>query len=401
MPITDEGETVTSAQLQSVWEPISTSSTIVGSENTFTHAASASLTSAIQFPTNLIPVSGNKNAQLHIDNLTFNVNGTSVAVTDYDIPILDADGKQISFEANNSYTIKSYLTSKKTLKFAYSNIFWDGAGMNFYTTQGQLARDNGNGYKAVTTTDPQRYQGLYFRYASLVGAGGATNVSSGSTYTLYYPNYNASTNGSYKAGQSYAWHQDDPYSYQDAEATSAGGKTNDFATSEWVGLYHSPDENYNGDVCAYITNGAWRLPTADEFYTAGFKGGGTAVSNGLILSGTNGMTLLPASGAGAANVTWGNAYLPASGYLNTGTQSTVGQSGIYLTSSYGDFVGDGESSSSEFWSFQFGSGNDPNDTYAEMPTDKQVPVRCVKNTAGINITDPEDGADGSTSISPQ
>ncbi|MDR0893644.1 MAG: fimbrillin family protein [Mediterranea sp.] len=190
--------------------------------------------------------------------------GFAVTLNGYKYKIDNALSK---LEAGKSYTLKFTYTPPNM--FAYSNVFWDGKGLNFYTEQGKLARDNkSDTYTLDTSTDPQRYQGMYFWWGSLVALFPSNPADAESDMILYYPDY--STNGGYQPAT-----QMDATSFISAGISYRNGPKlpSNITTAYANNGYHSDDNNYNGDVCAYITQGKWREPWIDDITTLRSKQG--------------------------------------------------------------------------------------------------------------------------------
>jgi hypothetical protein len=147
--------------------------------------------------------------------------------------------------------------------FAGSNIYWDN-------TDKRLTFD------AIGVTDHERFQGLLFKYGSLVGISPNGNWAAGTA--LFTP---AGINGMYvetTAGT---------YAATNWANVTVGGAARNFATDTIAGIpvldmrlsgfasyLTTIDEEmkaYRGDVCAYLSgrpgipDGYWRLPTSAEF----------------------------------------------------------------------------------------------------------------------------------------
>jgi hypothetical protein len=197
-----------------------------------------------------------------------------------------------------SYTL--LLELKKGVLFAYSNIYWDGGKMTFDTT------DKGH----------IRYQGLYFKWGSLVGISPVGAWVNSSTPV-------------YKAGETTS----STYSTWDAipyDNTTSGIMTYGYNVS-----------TLKGDICKYIDAG-YRLPHVGEFSanSGAFEWGTPWVRvNGADFNiitvptdKTNGTyNINPA----ARNTTNGGATFPASGHraYNDGSLAAVGTYGYYRADS--------------------------------------------------------------------
>jgi hypothetical protein len=342
-----------------------------------------------------IPVESETNAQIHISKLSFAVQGVVTTVTDYDIPILNNKNAQISFEPGKSYRVTSNLTSTSTGQFAYSNVFWDGAGLNFYDKQGHLVRTNrGATYSATNDANTQRYQGMYFRWASLVAIDPSQDVTSPN---VYIPNYE---DGGYSTTAEVVSDYKDkntPYCFQYQKIITTDGYTGDYATSEFANQYTPANTNYSGDVCAYITNGAWRLPTAADFVDASqwTEDGAETTSWKTKADGT---AILP---DGGLYVSFRGVFFPASGwyYNNSPTEilANVGSGGSYWSSTVNP-----DETNAYSYAMYFNSAIDGIQTQRTIAYRANArSVRCVKASVGLSITNPETGNTGTGTITQQ
>ncbi|MDR0988758.1 MAG: hypothetical protein LBM06_04790 [Prevotellaceae bacterium] len=153
-------------------------------------------------------------------------------------------------------------TIKKLIVPAASNLYWDNLyGMVFHKDAYTLVTQGG---KEIPKSRPnaETYQGLYFKFGSLVGM--APNTINPTT--LYAP---SGGNGTYSqttlAALGWSSNADIPYG-------------DDLATS--TSLSTTTDGSYKGDVCRFLSNGTWRLPENSD----------------LKLSSTTGRTLWTQSG---------------------------------------------------------------------------------------------------------
>jgi hypothetical protein len=165
-------------------------------------------------------------------------------------------------EDEASFTFPLSLGTRYTLTLSFKGIIYRWAGSNVYWDTDHLTFD------PIDETDHALYQGVYFKFGSLVGISGseAMNVS---TTTMYVPNYNSSN--------------PETSSWRASTITAEGWST-------WFGipyisslsglgnhplfLYENSDPthygNKLGDICRYIGDtGAgpkgYRMPTYDEF----------------------------------------------------------------------------------------------------------------------------------------
>jgi hypothetical protein len=201
---------------------------------------------------------------------------------------------------------KSYILAVDLILvgWAYSNIYLVSTGTN----TGYLTFD-----KYPKETSLENTKGVLFRGGSLIGIEGSRNTSGqNSTYALIIPDKNPGS-GVWdltklsstvhdlwpRAGKSF---HNIPFWYQNV----LGGDGT---------YYTNPDfENYKGDICSYITNGSWRLPTKAEFNNGSYGAFG-ATLNG---SGTKGVKF----------TTDRTVFFPAAGYVTVGSGEDGGGKGI-------------------------------------------------------------------------
>jgi hypothetical protein len=188
--------------------------------------------------------------------------------------------------AGKSYTLEVDL---KKLIFAGSNIYWD-AGNSWLT------------FDEVGNSD---YQGVFFKWGSLVGIspiGSSPNIPS---VALYIPDVGAGTWDGTKTVSTSDWGSCESIPFFDLTGSISGNMYGNY-------LYDHPDfGNYIGDICAYLTGktgvpaGSWRIPNMVEFGDAtnysGWIEGSTSVLNaegtGIMGRGKNYFSLFfPASG---------------------------------------------------------------------------------------------------------
>jgi hypothetical protein len=203
--------------------------------------------------------------------------------------------------AEGSYTLAVDFTKYPSGMFAGSNIYWN-------EERGTLTFDKVAYVHDGETYSSQYYQGIYFKWMSLIG------IAPG--FSLYIPDTNTRTwNGTKTLGESdWARYYDIPY----------GG--NDIA-------------NYTGDICTFIDN-AWRLPTAHEF-----SGGseGSIPSFSVPLNTSTGGFATPADGTGIWTVggtyhtAFGAIFLPGAGCFSQLQVNSLIQdfgSGYYMVGHY-------------------------------------------------------------------
>jgi hypothetical protein len=271
-----------------------------------------------------------------------------------------------------SYTLVVDL--KKGLGFAFSNIYWDGGKLTFDTA------DKGH----------QGYQGVFFKWGSLVGISPA-GAFPGST-DIYVPVVNSILSNSTwdpttcNARNWTSWGEntytsaDIPYldpSFN-GYGTVAFGRNNRYAidadrndpTTMWA--------KYRGDICQYLSAtgaviGNYRLPTSAELGPAtGWTMGSAEEDNSLGNAGGT-VDLLNATNnrAWAKNSTLGDVVFPASGYriYNAGTVYRVGRNGDYWSGS-ADSATDGYN--------MFFNINDMS-PYGVRARSYAFPIRCVQD----------------------
>jgi hypothetical protein len=233
-----------------------------------------------------------------------------------------------------SYTLVVDL--KRGIGFAFSNIYWDGEKLTF-----DMA-DKGH----------QGYQGLYFRWGSLVGISPVGDWVNGST-----PVYRAGDS----APSTYpSWNGLDGISYD--TGSSVLGAPN-------ISILL-------GDICKYIHSG-YRMPVKGDFGTSsnwdqqGWEIYGSTAFSSVTTDKTDGTYDFIANGASCAkNTAMGGVIFPASGYRNSsdGKLGSVGSTGYHWSSSP-------ESVSN---SFRLGF-NSSGVTVVASAHDYGFSVRCVQN----------------------
>jgi hypothetical protein len=163
-------------------------------------------------------------------------------------------------EAGKCYTFKPTLHPPK---FAASNIYWDGTQLTFDTS---------------TQTDSDD-DAVYFKWGSLIGISGDSEGIDGDT-KIYTPIH--SQPGQYREVNM----NDDVYGFGtykgipgfDGEEFEFNQPTNNALLYKWGADDNYWSENnsdpskrpnwYQGDICAFITQGKWRMPTEVDFSTS-------------------------------------------------------------------------------------------------------------------------------------
>ncbi|MDR1004066.1 MAG: hypothetical protein LBL97_03550 [Prevotellaceae bacterium] len=232
-----------------------------------------------------------------------------------DIPTDGGGGYE--FEGGKTYTfVRNFTASSPAPVFAGSNIYWDGTRLTF---------DDEN------THTHGKYQGVFFKWGSLVGISPAG--SSSTTRTVYQPTYNTgspqestwtTTTMSYSTITSY---------FSDLTKPIENHFVNYFeALDNKTALYAAS----KGDICRYLSTetgqvaGNWRMPTGEELNALGnLNTLWTKTDSFESITDVNadGTTPMPAI------LYNGTTHFPASGQnnYNDGSISTMGTSGKYWT----------------------------------------------------------------------
>jgi hypothetical protein len=179
-------------------------------------------------------------------------------------------------EAGKSYSL---VVDIRKLVWAKSNIYWDTG------THKPMFSESGN----------SNHQGIFFVFGSLIGLSGGVHDTWDPT--LYIPNVAAGT-----------WDDTKKLSSSIYNANIHNIPTQN---PGWGGIQNNPDfENYKGDICSYLTDYAWRMPSLAEF--------GAATDYSSWVSGT----LSGLNAAGTGTITSGvtnnvlSLFFPASGFYN-------------------------------------------------------------------------------------
>jgi hypothetical protein len=205
-----------------------------------------------------------------------------------------------ALDAGTSYTL---MVNLKKCVWARSNIYWDGTQLTFVPAGNDLTKEG--------------YQGVFFKFGSLVGISGAGDPYSSydaSTTKLYAPKYDSGNWG---------WEDPDLFhlNWSDIPYVDTGATIGD------------PDVNtLKGDICKYIDLD-YRLPVTTEF--VGVDGGGRdGATVSMTMDNHNGTYDFMANGRFYAKLFVGNVVFPASGYRGYGGQlSAVNVGGFYWSGS--------------------------------------------------------------------
>ncbi|MDR1883158.1 MAG: hypothetical protein LBR26_10330, partial [Prevotella sp.] len=273
------------------------------------------------------------------------INFADVEVTGFDsafgedLPDTDINEDPDPAEAA-SYTPKAHKG------FAGSNIYWD-------ETNQRLTFDD------VDVTTHKNYQGLYFKWGSLIGIS-PSGAWDGAT-VLYSPGgingmYISTTASALVAG---TWTNIVVGDATSFSTTPIDGVT-DYRTNGYVSFLN---DTYKGDICAYLSGrpgvpaGYWRLPVSADFEPDTYPA--TFTSPGQYTMELGGLDTWPSS-AGTSDKTDGTfvvangytlayggstVFFPASGYrdYSSGALSNLGVLGFAWSSSadaaYGRYLG--------------------------------------------------------------
>jgi hypothetical protein len=266
-----------------------------------------------------------------------------------------------------SYTL---MVSLKKCVWSRSNIYWDGGKLTFVTDPNDLSK--------------QGYQGVFFKWGSLVGISPAqTNGSDAysSSTPVYIPIYvkAAPTSSSWVRNASHGY-TDLPY--LDASYSSAGTVTWGTDNRLAIDAAQNTDamyESLRGDICQYLSKtgavtGSYRLPTYNEIVpgTSWTTGGASSENNSLgndegtvdLLNTTNNRVWLKYAAMG-------DVVFPASGHRTFagGQLYYVGYRGLYWS-------GSAMGSTNSFY-MKVLLGNNPQGTGFDRPYG--FSVRCVRN----------------------
>jgi hypothetical protein len=186
--------------------------------------------------------------KIAIDSLTINNPTGNVTYQDQEITLTGPT----SFENGKEYTVNSRIT--KRLTWATSNIYWDGAYsiLTFDADGGGAARGS---IPMATSGSSPYYQGVFFKWGSLIGIAPVGEAAAFSNTTVVYKP-NTPTSAGYSNG--YTSGVIESGNWADIlERSPSGGTLPRKAILE--------GGTWFGDICAYITNGVWRMPSSAEW----------------------------------------------------------------------------------------------------------------------------------------
>jgi uncharacterized protein (TIGR02145 family) len=268
----------------------------------------------------LVPA-GASTLTLTIPKGAVTLSGTSLTVASHPTVARTAT-LTTALEKGASYTLTVKLKAlAKSTKFAGSNIYWD-------SSKSQLTFDPHG------TTTPQYYQGVYFKWGSLIGISPVGAYDASNT-VLYKP-----TNTSDPVGTSRTW-------------VETNGADNAWSGSGWTDIPYQNDDKinttdrsahsllanpdfaaYKGDICNYIDEN-YLMPTGAEFSALLSDHGSYSSSKGGYIS--SDITSSDAAGKQvfAQYATINSFIFPASGYRDGSDESSiaVGNSGAYWSGS--------------------------------------------------------------------
>jgi hypothetical protein len=236
--------------------------------------------------------------------------------------------------AGGSYTLAVDL---EKFGFAHSNIYWDGERLTFD--------------KSGVVPDSKYFQGVFFRWGSLVGISPVGDDAA--SMTAYIPNISTGTwDGTKTISASFgSWNN---ILYPTEEGAAVYGSSENY-------LYdHDNFSSYQGDICKFLTGGAWRIPNSSEL-----SGSYSPFISGNISSNAAGTGSITAgyTGSFATNVV----FFPASGYHD------------FFNGVPGDYVGERTYywSGSRYMDLALAISN-PHLSVA-VPRKEGCSIRCIKN----------------------
>jgi hypothetical protein len=291
----------------------------------------------------------------YIFNITISGQTTGLKEIDFSIDIADYDTTVPNVPAP---------VAPQPEPIAYSNIFWDAqanggkGGLNFYTTPATFAIPT---TKAPDINDDM-IQGVFFRFGSLVGVSPA-GTQWDNTLPVYMPIGNKLHNNTKRISKNDILNAYKGDSISDLSPI-------EHATSAWKATgYSSGDPDWKGDICAYLTDGQWRLPTLSDF----------GPFSNWALEGTFTSTTSSQDGLSRVTeyVTSGKINIPMGGWREWDDARLVSVSaGRYWTSEV--YTMDYQTyKMAQGISFYFNKRNGV--TRLDLPINTYCPVRCVRD----------------------
>jgi hypothetical protein len=266
-------------------------------------------------------------------------------------------------------------------RFAYSNIYWDGEKLTFDTTN--------KGHEG--------YQGLCFKWGSLVGISLAQPTAFSTSTPVYIPNYDSDTptdsdwtkvtSHSYTAAKwidpvlNVAENDVATIPYLDGSFQSGAYGTSNMYLMDAAQNTDEMYESYRGDICQYLSKtgavtGNYRMPTSSEFGATGanWMKGITSWPNDntalYVIGNDSGTADLIQGSMGWLKNTVLHVTLPASGWRHctTGVLDHVGSHGSYWS-------GSAEGNIRSYCSQLNGNGMNPK---INPQRSYALTVRCIK-----------------------
>jgi uncharacterized protein (TIGR02145 family) len=271
-----------------------------------------------------------------------------------------------------TYTFKTKLSPPK---FAASNIYWDGEKLTF-DTDDQLELTG-------TSISAHNDKSVFFKWGSLIGIsseGDEGDPITGDT-KVYKPIH--SQPGQYEEMTlSASFGQYDLIPSFASETFEANYGTENALLYKWGADHNYWSDNgktslheYQGDICAFITNGAWRMPTEVEFANSGdFSFGNDSFVNGHLEAEGNIYMKFD-------DETWSQAHLPALGLINEEAFLQSVDEGFYWSASV--------TPANSQLSYQFYFDTDSYEIDAKDTDARKMayPVRCIRNIDANNDND--------------
>jgi hypothetical protein len=299
-------------------------------------------------------------------------------------------------KAGYSYRL---LVRLRTPIFARSNIYWE------WTTDKDHPEDGGKLTFVSAADDPAQnddtnagYQGVFFKWGSLVGISPVGNFS-GST-DIYVPVIEdpltvstwdpttATARGWTSWGYTIANPTDIPYMDPD-RGSGTTGRDNTWLIDEERNVLDTI-KGFRGDICQYLGKtqtalDGYRLPTSNEFglsnntyewISGGTSSDGWVRASSFLLQSTSDVdgtaniigSFSPPTQSFGKNTSMDGVIFPASGYLDKGSLSLVGYYGYYWS---------GSAYSTESGHLLFYDAHDMGPNGA-MYRSAAFPIRCVK-----------------------
>ena len=272
--------------------------------------------------------------------------------TDYTFALQTAEVSAWAAGQRVTYTIN---TDTGGFAWAGSNIYWDGTKLTF---------------DAPHVTTHEAYQGVFFKWGSLIGISPQGDFDASTTKLFMYTGGSWTETTATARGWNYVTI---PYYLEDIDSNSnrAIGWLNDNSNA-------SSYAQFKGDICMYLQSigaapsGNWRIPTSAEH---GVHADWDTVINGRAWTMDNSLSNLYGTSTAITNGRrfQGSYYFPASGYRNIdGTIDGVGSQALYWSSTYST---DGSNEKYSYSLFFTSNGTQVNGI-SNFKT--AMPIRCVR-----------------------